>query len=183
MKEIWRRIERWLAANAPEALEALRPPAATEDMRALERSVGAPLPDDFRESLFVHDGQEPELPVFGPWALLALRQIDQYRAVNRNASIGPSGTYPATPEGPVLPLWWSDGWIPFAEDGAGNDLCLDVRPPTGGAIGQIVEFVHDAPVRALVAPSFTAWLSGVADDMEGGRYQLTRLGWPIRRDG
>jgi hypothetical protein len=34
MKEIWKRIGRWLAANAPEALEALRPPAAAAELLA-----------------------------------------------------------------------------------------------------------------------------------------------------
>ena len=56
-------------------------------------------------------------------------------------------------------------WIPFASDGHGDYLCLDLAPATFGKKGQIISFSHESGKRRLVAESFGEWLRDLADEL------------------
>jgi hypothetical protein len=55
--ESWRRIESWLDDHLPGAKATLRPGVSEADLDRYEATIGRPLPDDVRESWFIHDGQ------------------------------------------------------------------------------------------------------------------------------
>ncbi len=179
MQAIWRRIEAWLAANTPAALGALNPPASEEAIARLERGLGVTLPGDFLASMRIHDGQT-NLELFGPWGLLSsTRMLESWRSSEKVAKdVGYS--WPVPTVGPVRPSWWVSAWIPFAENGSGDTLCLDLSPAEGGEHGRVVEYVHNFAERAVVSASFRAWLSAVADDFERGVYEADDLGFPRR---
>jgi len=77
---------------------------------------------------------------------------------------------PVRPVGPVRPVWWSEQWIPFAYDGVGDLQCIDLDPPEGGKVGQVVTYWHDRGEREHVADSLNEWLAHLADDLEAGKY-------------
>lgn len=54
----WKRIDRWLEANYPELGDQLEDGVTVNDLNQFENDVGCTLPDDVRDSFFVHDGQE-----------------------------------------------------------------------------------------------------------------------------
>ena len=60
----WGRIERWFAEHRPEIELKLRPGAKEKEILAAEKQLGVRLPEDFRASLLVHDGQGDEPGVF-----------------------------------------------------------------------------------------------------------------------
>lgn len=63
MRALWQRIERVLEQRWPNKRLELRPPASARQVEEAESQLGVRFPEDFRESLLVHDGQdgEPEL--------------------------------------------------------------------------------------------------------------------------
>ena len=179
---LWQRIESWLAAHAPEARAALRPAVTAEAVEQVERTLGAELPQDFRESLRIHDGQT-SFPVFARWKLLSCSSIlERWKLQLRiSRELGLEST-PGRPEGPVRGVWWDALWVPIATDGAGNDLCLDLHPPAAGKRGQLIEYVHDDEGRPVVSTSFRAWLRGFVDDLEAGRYDVDDFsGFPVEK--
>jgi cell wall assembly regulator SMI1 len=54
----WKRIDRWLEDNYEELFENLGEPATLNDMNELEHELDCTLPQEVRESLQIHDGQE-----------------------------------------------------------------------------------------------------------------------------
>jgi cell wall assembly regulator SMI1 len=184
MDETWERIERWLRQHAPEAFDALRPPASPEEIAGLERLIGTALPDDYRASLRRHDGQKAVDHLFDVWELSPIKSVASHWTnmceVERQLKQELSGAVRVRVTGPVRPVRWSDLWVPFADSGMGYKLCLDLDPAPGGNRGQVVEFRHDVSERVVHAPSFADWLSREADDFEGGRYKIDEIGWPVR---
>lgn len=54
----WRRMDRWLEDNYEELFENMGEPATVNDVNELEHELDCTLPQEVRESLQVHDGQE-----------------------------------------------------------------------------------------------------------------------------
>jgi cell wall assembly regulator SMI1 len=121
----------------------------------------------------IHGGQNENVALVGRWMLLTPRRIVECWKLTRRISdelgLEKMG---GQPQGPVRPVWWNPSWVPVAVDGMGNDLCLDLDPPPAGLRGQLIEYVHDCEIRPVVAPSFAAWLSSYADELEAGLYEV-----------
>ena len=58
IKDCWNRIEKWFKKNKPEFLELLADGASEEEILELEKYLMCKLPNDFRESLKIHNGQK-----------------------------------------------------------------------------------------------------------------------------
>ncbi|KAK0251509.1 Cell wall assembly regulator [Friedmanniomyces endolithicus] len=101
----WKRIDRWLEDNYEELFENLGQPATINDVNELEHEMDCTLPQEVRESLQIHDGQErggqPTGMIFG-CMLLDCEEIMQewqnWRTVNE-AYLTTGQTYeiPQTP--------------------------------------------------------------------------------------
>jgi cell wall assembly regulator SMI1 len=172
MHAIWSRIVAWLAVNAPAILADLQPGASEEEIAETEAFLGATLPDDVKDSYRIYNGQAGEGPsLIEYWNLLSLegirREWDEWKFLLDDFDEDHARVQP---RGPIQKYWWHPSWIPITTDGSGNHLCLDLIPAPGGTVGQIIEMWHDDDIRPLIAPSFRAWLSDFADDLEAGRY-------------
>jgi cell wall assembly regulator SMI1 len=85
----WKRIDRWLEENYEELFENLGMGATVNDVNMLEHELDCTLPQEVRESLQIHDGQErggqPTGVIFG-CMLLDIEEIiqewQQWRTVN-----------------------------------------------------------------------------------------------------
>lgn len=85
----WKRIDRWLEDNYEELFENLGMGATVNDVNMLEHELDCTLPQEVRESLHIHDGQErgglPTGVIFG-CMLLDIEEIiqewQQWRTVN-----------------------------------------------------------------------------------------------------
>ncbi len=60
MRELWSRLETHFAQHWSSKDLKLRKPATEKQISAAEKSLSIRFPDDFRASLRVHDGQDPE---------------------------------------------------------------------------------------------------------------------------
>ncbi len=176
VKASWARIEGWLESNAPSYAKALGKPATPEEIAKLSDKMGITLPKPFIDSCMIHAGQKSATDFipdgFGTFYLMQLKEIPrEWKMLNDLKAAGDFDDSKAEPDEGVLHQWWSDTWIPFAANGGGDLFCLDCTPPKGGKKWQVVKFVHDRPTRTLVAPSFAAWLAGVADAIERGELE------------
>ncbi|KAJ9628531.1 Cell wall assembly regulator [Taxawa tesnikishii (nom. ined.)] len=187
----WKRIDRWLEDNYEELQENLCEGCTQNDLNELEHELDCTLPQDVRESLQIHDGQErggrPTGVVFG-CMLLDCEEIVQewhnWRKVNEDGrttrttapkpelaprSCGQAGlaTSERHPKAYVHPAW-----IPLARDWGGNNICVDLAPGPTGKWGQVIIFGRDYDCKYVVSRSWAAFLAQVADDMSTDRWWI-----------
>lgn len=156
----WLQLDASLRAHRPAVLADLNPPASAKTLQHLQSTLGVSLPEAILDALRGHDGQrgssEPLLDSF-QW-LSCARMLDAWRFwVQQSASAGfNEGAEPGTG---VQSYWWHPGWIPFASNGSGDYLCLDLAPATAGLPGQVITVWHDDGARRRVSEHFPAWFA------------------------
>jgi cell wall assembly regulator SMI1 len=177
VKASWKRIEKWLRENAPSQAKSLGKGATSAQVNRLESRLGVSLPAQFIESYSHHDGQKGDCDFipdgYGTFYLLTLRDIPrEWRLWNELTDSGEFDHQEATPDEGVAEDWWNRGWIPFASNGGGDHLCIDLAPAKGGKVGQVIKMQHDDSDRKLLAPSFAAWLNHLAEALKNGELDL-----------
>ncbi|KAI0434507.1 putative 1,3-beta-glucan protein [Xylaria sp. FL1042] len=100
----WKRIDRWTEENYPELFDQLCEGCTNNDLIELEHQLDCSLPQDLRDSLVIHDGQErggnPTGIVFSSMLLDCeeiVQEWDQWRRVNQQYLLETSVTNPAVP--------------------------------------------------------------------------------------
>ena len=169
MKQDWERLEAWLLANEAKTLADLNPPVTTTEIQELKRTLGYGLPSGYLECLKVHAGQQGKAKwLFDGREFLSVRNVVlSWAAWNDLAEGGDLDDMKAKPGEGIQPVWWSRSWIPFASNGGGDFLCLDMAPASAGRPGQVIEVFHDFPGRKLVAPDFDSWFTKFVDSKVG----------------
>jgi cell wall assembly regulator SMI1 len=165
----WKTIAAWLDAAHPDALEQFRPPASPAAIAAAEAAIGHTLPDDYKQFLLIHDGQEEFAPmIMGPFL-----PIEQVVAATKEMIGEPDPINPADVGDGIRPVDYSPAWIPICQSDRGRDyLCLDLDPGPGGTRGQIVEYAVDNLQRPLIARSFSDLLSLYFERAQAGELPL-----------
>lgn len=158
----WEKLETWLEANRPAVLADLNAGADDAAVDDLQARLGLRLPEDFIACLRVHNGQKGQAaPLFDTYAFLPARRIlMSWTSWNELQGGGDFDGREGRAAGPVRPLWWSPGWVPFASNGGGDYLCLDMDPPPQGQRGQIIRVFHDVADRIVIASGFGTWFEG-----------------------
>jgi len=171
---LWERIKAALKQRGPKVLKALQRGATEAQLKKLEKTCDCKLPPDFRAAYQLHNGQKPasdplfpaEFPV-GDYELLPLDGIlREWNAWNELADSGEFKGQKSAPEKGIRSDWWHPGWIPFAANGGGDSICLDLAPAKGGAIGQVITMNHDSPERLVLAKSLAEYLGKLAEHWE-----------------
>ncbi len=172
MEEIWKRIEAWLRAHAPDYLADLQPGASDTAIARAEKSFGATLPDSVRASYRIHDGARGGMgPLIPPWRLLSLdNSVKRWKQLSQEH--GSAQDDYTEPEAGIQAGWWRKGWIPVASNSSGDFLCVDLEPAPGGKRGQIILYWHADVRRGKLADDFESWLRQFADELEKGKYKL-----------
>ena len=184
LSDSWERIEGWLRDSAPELADTLQAACTITQLGKTEANIGVSLPDDFKASYRIHDGQEYDAPGFipesmsgyqdCPYGFLSLEGIvDQWRPLKKLIDKGDfaDADARARPSRGIAKVWWHSGWIPFASNGGGDHYCIDVAPSAAGNVGQVIVVWHDNPVRHLIADSFSDFLWRLAEALTSGRYR------------
>lgn len=83
VKHSWRRIDAWADENYPELYDQIGEGATVNDVNELEHQLDCSLPQDVRESLMIHDGQErgghPTGIIFGSMLLDCEEIVQEYQ--------------------------------------------------------------------------------------------------------
>lgn len=170
----WTRFERFLADHLPVLAADLAPPAAPADLDALAEATGLDLQGALAPLYDRHDGQTSPVPglFFGlrflPLAEAANEWSRWTGMIHDDPALLADIAVTSRPDGAVLPAYFSPAWMPFATDGAGNGLAVDLDPGSAGTAGQVVSFGADESVRRVLAPSAGAFIDWCADACESG---------------
>lgn len=157
--DVWNRIEAWLAENVPEIRKDLNPGASDEALASLRDTVGSQLPEGARDVYRVHDGQSRDAaPLLGDWAFLPLVEVastwGQQQRILDDIDEHDDGI---RADKPVRQTWWSSGWLPVFDNGAGDFYCVDVAPAEAGTEGQVISFWHADNRRTVIAPDLPSF--------------------------
>ncbi|NLR78558.1 SMI1/KNR4 family protein [Chitinophaga eiseniae] len=188
MQQYWIRWENWMTQHAPRLLNLLRSGASFESVESLEKLIGTALPPAFKTFYAIHDGQQKaRAGLIDADQLLSMEDItaqwyhwkDQLDAGTFTWRDEP---IQSTPDTGIKNDWWNPLWIPFTSDGFGNHLCIDLDPAPGGKHGQIITLWHDDSHRAILAPSFEAWLEDYLTALEKGEYIFVKKWGIVHKD-
>lgn len=160
LSALWAEFEKRLYDHAPVKLVTLNPPATPAAILNLERLLGAPLPDDFKASLAVHDGGTFGNELADGEELLSIPRIAEEWRIWNDLLKSPGlklGGQPSRSAAGVKGDWWNPLWVPITSNHAGDHWCLDLDPAPGGRRGQVIRMWHDLDARELGAPDFTAF--------------------------
>ena len=176
MTALWRRVEAALDTYDPDLKGDLEPGASDAAIAAAEAALGVRLPDEYRASVRIHDGIGTYL--MDSWQLspleTVLRRWEMFQSFVADGTLTLGEVARVRAKGPVRKERWNSRWIPIAENGGGDDHLLDLDPAPGGAVGQVLYRTRESTAVAVIAPSFGAYLTLFADDLEAGRYEVVR---------
>lgn len=166
----WERIEAEIKRLKWAKSRKLNKGASTASLAKVEKTLGVSLPDEFRESYALHDGQDSGTPfLLGPsdegYCLLPLAQVLKEAKIWADLKDDFADEEVSADKG-IRADWWNTKWLPIAGNGGGDFLCLDLAPAKGGQLGQIITMNHESPTRELWAKSFGEWLHSVAEQLK-----------------
>jgi cell wall assembly regulator SMI1 len=174
---IWQRLKKAIKPFA-DVTPMLRGGASEEDLADLESAIGAKLPDDFRTSYLLHNGQIDGAESLFPSAFLDLGCgydfltvegiLAEWRPWKQLTDVNQFAGNVATPDDGVRAEWWHPGWVPIATDGGGDSICVDLAPAEGGVVGQVIHVSHEVGDRPRLASSFAELLAMLAEHYEAG---------------
>ncbi len=182
IENLWSRLEKWAAANAPQILSGLNPGATGDQVDALESELGLTLPDAFKASLAVHNGESDGWPckVFvdhGAY-LSTLRIAEEWRQrqqFGEDLEEDPDELIRQdviTVDGAVQPRMFLKSWVPFLECNGDVFWAMDFSPAAGGKRGQIIEVDWESCSWKVVADSFVEFFEGYVEALEKGKYSI-----------
>ncbi len=137
----------------------LRGGAHKYELDELEERLNIELPDQLREWYRVHDGQNDRLETMPLLRNLTFspiqKMIETWTFLQEEYD--PDGEQ-AENDSAIKPMLWNPAWIPFATNGSGDYVCIDMDPADDGKYGQILYFWHDWNNRSVEAESLNAFI-------------------------
>lgn len=161
INDIWQKIENNLNMYNTDIVSTFNPPANAISINKLEGAIGASLPEEFIQFLSIHNGQQENSKfLFDNNKILSVSEI--LMAWSTWCDLLYDGDFEGKISNPASEIqdgWWLKGWIPFATNGYGDFLCIDLNPSINGVMGQIIKVYHDVEDRTLESNSFLNWFS------------------------
>ncbi|MBE8724728.1 SMI1/KNR4 family protein [Flavobacterium hungaricum] len=145
--------------------------AAAHKILELENFIGAKLPDSHRELLQQYDGEKRSIGFMGGFGFLGIEEINSNWTFFRDApEIEAEGIN--QPE-KITNTLYSINRIPFAHDGSGNFLSIDLIPNSEGTLGQILYLpTGDPEPIAVIADSFDDFLVLIIEKLKSEKLIL-----------
>jgi cell wall assembly regulator SMI1 len=170
-------IERILTPEFPDLIASLRPPATEAQIARVETVIGRALPEDYKELYRLHNGASDINGLFFGPSFIDLEQVE------RNWRMWDELSHDETlweldldctsiPHGWIQERYICQGWIPFASNGDGNYLGVDLDPGPEGIYGQVINFGRDEEEKYVIAPNLTLFFQLMAALLEHGNYRV-----------
>lgn len=194
MQQTFLDIQAWVSENAPSHLPHLNGPANADEIEMVENEIGLKLPEDFKEFLKLHNGEDDTswLAILGDGNQLLTCEsiINQYKIeqqVGRDLLDPEMETVEFWKDrvagnvifikGAVQPLTLHQRWIPFTNMNGDVIRYFDFSPAPGGVAGQVIEVDQEGCVYEVVANSFSDMLEAYLSDLRNGKYQVDEEGY------
>lgn len=130
----------------------LQPGATDDDFQLIERTMNITIPKEMKEFFKIHNGQDWRIGGECFVRNLTLSPITQIieKWMFLQEEFEPDELEPDI-DYEIKPYLWNPKWIPIAENGGGDYLCLDTDPSDAGHVGQVLYFWHDWGKRSVEA--------------------------------
>lgn len=154
----WHNLKEKARKDNPAGIKELNAGASKTEIDEFEEKINVQLPDDFKDSLQIYNG---EIELSDGYKFLTIGQILKTALMMKELQEqGRFSTYKPKESaiGLIQNSWWNRKWIPFAEDGEGNLVCIDLHPGKNGKQGQIIYWERvEGPISSDYG-SFFEWL-------------------------
>jgi len=175
---LWQRLESWAEKHAPEMLDELQGPATQVEIDELEKRLQLSLPEDFKQSLLIHNGEDDGWPsrvffengaylpvpaIYNDWKML--QEAVQADAIDRSE-------YDSEVNPKIKPVMFSKGWIPIMNMNGDVFHAIDMDPGETGVAGQIIQVDWECDVFEVIAHSFTEFLQKYIEALESGKIEI-----------
>jgi len=176
MEDLWAKLGEPLSSL--ECFDALKinEGATASELADLESHLGVSLPNDVKEFLAIHNGQDDEGAgiVFGEQILSTggiRRCWDDWRGIDENEMNEDCAEFMESyPEGYIKPMYTNRKWIPLTYDWGGNHIGIDYDPDEKGCVGQIIAFGRDEDTKRLIASGFSEFISKLIESLKDARW-------------
>ena len=184
MEQLWFALESWLSQHLPEVLADLNPGCDEDALSELENSLNCQVPEDFKNCYRRHNGQKGETTgLFCGLPFLSTSEIyEQWMTWQELAEedFATEITGASYPHNAIKPTYINLKWIPFAHDGAGNHLGIDLDPGVAGVMGQVINFGTDENNKFVLAPSLKDFMTWMLFQYRAGNYQSSSRSLALR---
>ncbi|ULG73540.1 SMI1/KNR4 family protein [Macrococcus brunensis] len=163
----------------------VNPGATDEELQELEEVFGEPLDPDFKTLYQAHNGESFDSPgLFFGLEWLSLDEVMNEVEFNQDEEEEfDEFPYEIEPAGAIKPIYYHAKWLPFAADGFGNFLAVDMDPGENGKKGQIISYGSDEETFYVVADSLNNLLSFIAKTIEEGNYEYAEDRFTFGHEG
>lgn len=178
IKSLWQRLESWANNNAPEMLDELQGPASDIEIDELEKRLQLTLPEEFKESLLIHNGEDDGWParvfyeygaylptpeIYNTWKrrLSAAKEYESFNEDEEQRS-----------DHQIKPLAFSERWIPIMDSNGDVIWAIDLDPGETGINGQIIEIDWESESIRVTAQSFYHFFQRYVELLEGGKINV-----------
>lgn len=149
----------------PGIINLLNPAAEDVKIIELENIIGEKIPEDFRELYLWHNGESES--VSGVMAGFRWMSID---SVIREWGALQESAYEiiSDKDGLIKEGKYKKGWVPFAEDGGGSFIVMDLDPGDKGTYGQIITIDRDSDISYVISENLKAFLDFIRNNFKDG---------------
>lgn len=173
---VWDYILKWYNLHSSMLLSQLKPGTDQKSILKLNKTLGISLPNDFQASLMTYNGEV----YFHDYQYLTIDQIIETWKMMKGlleSNAFPSHLHDNKKMDNVLEVWWNEKWIPFAKDGGGNLMCIDMDPTVSGHKGQIIYWEKSEGPIPTQYKSFFHWLYAYEQALYRGYYKVDEEGF------
>ncbi|WP_249899865.1 SMI1/KNR4 family protein [Paenibacillus sp. PK3_47] len=164
------RLIRILKEYIPDVEDLLNPAAGEAEITGVEELIGFRFPDEFKNLYLRHNGEGDQ--VFGVMSGLSWMNLQSaaaaWRGFQDSAYDIVSGRADAVKEGE-----YRKGWVPFAEDGGGSFLVMDLEPAAKGSYGQIITLDRNSDISYVLADSLEQFFGFIESGFRNGEIRVT----------
>jgi len=171
--ECWEILESQIGGPA-----ALPAGASARAISQAEGVMHVEFPDDFRRLLLRHDGSgkyfiSPYKIGGGEQSFLPLKNViaTWKGMVEIGTDFEKHGEF-GEQTGPIKKNYWNTRWIPFTENGCGDNIFIDLDPAESGTSGQVVDWWHEGGVSTFQGSNLRDWLNEVVEQVNIGVYKF-----------
>jgi cell wall assembly regulator SMI1 len=173
----WETIDDFLVKTNNEIYDSLLGPADENEINNLEKILNIKLPDSFKESLLIHNGQDENnhiITFIDYQKLLSVNEMIKHYKMVIDLFENETVYFIKPDECKYVKRHYiyNNKWLKFTESN-GDGLIMDFDPAEKGKIGQIFFRPHDDnPVDKILTDSYGEWLKIICERIENKLYEI-----------
>ncbi len=173
MQALWQDITAWFKKHDPNCYKNImrvKNGADEAELAIFETTLGYSLPEDFKAYLRLYNASY-RVAFFEYESLNISSMLHRRAGLNKQLNEGVF-RYHEVFKGltKIYPTKWHSAWLPFAQDGCGNLLCLDFAPTKCGHYGQVFYWkTRGGPGEPEIA-SFLEFVTDYRNGLFSGKY-------------